>query len=128
MSLLTNKFPRPIPQSDYMVCRSVTWGSVGSIWGKTQAKGQTNSGRHIHGDNGGHYHPDAGWQTHTHEDGEREMEHVHDVLVGNNSRWISPGDRVLVVWVGDDPVVVDLILPATSIRQNTNNQRGGEQT
>lgn len=27
-SLLTNKFPLPIPQSDYMVSRSVAWGDV----------------------------------------------------------------------------------------------------
>ena len=26
MSLLTNKFPVPIPQSDYMVCRQLTGG------------------------------------------------------------------------------------------------------
>lgn len=31
MSLLTNKFPLPVPQSDYMVCRSVTWGKVGDM-------------------------------------------------------------------------------------------------
>ena len=28
MSLLTNRFPRPIPQTDYMVCRQLTLISV----------------------------------------------------------------------------------------------------
>ena len=28
MSLTTNQFPQPIPQSDYMVCRQLTLGSM----------------------------------------------------------------------------------------------------
>ena len=120
MSLLTNKFPLPIPQTDYVVCRSVALGGAGSILGQTQSVGKPNSGKHIHGENGGHFHPDAGWNTHTHVDDEGEMEHVHDVLVGDNLRWLTPGDRVLVAWVGDDACVMDVIFPATRIRHDTN--------
>lgn len=36
MSLKTNKFPLAIPKSDYMVCRSVTWGSVDDVWYHTE--------------------------------------------------------------------------------------------
>ena len=28
MSLVTNRFPQPIPQSDYMVCRQLTLGPI----------------------------------------------------------------------------------------------------
>ena len=64
-SLVTNEFPCPIPQSDYMVCRLAT----------------RNPQR----------------------DKQQEVTPI------------GPGDRVLVVWVGDDAVVIDRILPATVI-------------
>ena len=41
--------------------------------------------------------------------------HQHHVLIPEKMRSIKPGDRVLVAWVGDDAVVVDLVLPATAV-------------
>ena len=81
MSLLTNQFPCPIPQTDYMVCRQLTLGTVQSILAKTQNIGM----------------------------------HQHDVLVPEKLRQITPGDRVLVCWVGDDACVIDIVLPATEV-------------
>lgn len=81
-SLLTNTFPLPIPQSDYMVCRSVALGKADDIITKTKIAAV----------------------------------HTHDVFTGENLRWLKPGDRVLVAWVGDDPCVVDLIFPASRIK------------
>lgn len=52
MSLLTNKFPVPIPQSDYMVCRQLTLGPVYNILAKTQDIGMPHSGSHLHLVNG----------------------------------------------------------------------------
>jgi hypothetical protein len=116
MSLLTNKFPLPIPQKDYMVCRSVQWGEIDDIFYKTQYPGLDNSGEHFHGSNGEHTHPDVPLSgEHTHPVDAWEMQHVHDVLIGEKYRWLHPGDRVLVAWVGDDAVVIDLIFPATVI-------------
>lgn|GEM_PF-5890232 len=51
MSLLTDYFPVPVPQSDYMVCRSVQWGAVENIFYRTQDPGRENSGRRGHGHN-----------------------------------------------------------------------------
>lgn len=48
MSLLTNKFPVPIPQSDYMVCRQLTLGPTDNILAKTQDIGLPHSGSHLH--------------------------------------------------------------------------------
>lgn len=48
LSLLCNKFPLPIPQSDYMVCRSVLLGAVDDILYRTQEVGKDNSGLHYH--------------------------------------------------------------------------------
>jgi hypothetical protein len=133
MSLLTNYFPLPIPQTDYVVCRSVTWGPVGAYWANTQAVGEANSGEHKHGpDNGEHPHGSSGEHdghtsgdgAHEHPDTEgkhehpaegNEMQHVHHTLVGEKFRSIVPGDRVLVAWVGDDACVIDKITPAMGI-------------
>jgi hypothetical protein len=115
MSLMTNYFPKPIPQSDYMVCRSVTWGAVGSVFYRTQDTGEPNSGGHMHGSGGQHGGHAAGDGSHAHPADGAEMQHVHDVLVGPKYRWLRPGDRVLVAWVGDDPCVIDLVFPATVI-------------
>ena len=132
MSLKTNKFPLPIPQRDYMVCRSVTWGAVDSIYYKTQYTGGAGSGSHGHGTHGEHPHGTSGEHgghiggdgghdhpssegAHSHPASGGEMEHVHDVLIGPKYRWLLPGDRVLVAWVGDDACVIDLIYPATVI-------------
>lgn len=82
MSLRTDKFPRPIPQNMYVVCRSVTWGKVDDVFYKTNIV----------------------------------LDHSHETLVGQKFRWLQPGDRVLVAWVGDDACVIDLIYPATVIR------------
>jgi len=131
MSLLTNKFPLPIPQSDYVVCRSVQWGKVDDIFYQTQYPGKDNSGKHMHGDNGEHPHGASGGHaqytgngihshpdsegTHNHPEDGREMEHIHDMLIGPKFRWLEPGDRVLVAWAGDDACVIDIIYPATRI-------------
>lgn len=41
--------------------------------------------------------------------------HKHDVLLPKNMKSICPGDSVLVAWVGNDAVVIDIILPAAGI-------------
>ncbi len=94
-SLLTNKFPLPIPQSDYLVCRSVAIGKPDDILYKTR---------------------DTEPRSKVDYGGVPNTTHFHDVLIGNKIRQLKPGDRVLVAWVGDDPCVVDLILPASEIK------------
>jgi hypothetical protein len=115
MSLTTNYFPKTIPQADYMVCRSVTWGAVGAIFYQTQAPGNANSGEHMHGENGEHEGHTEGDGKHEHVAVGKEMQHIHDTLVGPKYRSVAPGDRVLVAWVGDDACVIDLIYPASAI-------------
>ena len=134
MSLLTNLFPKPIPQEDYMVCRQVTLGRTYDILAKTQDIGMPYSGSHIHhthdltcSHHGGIVTGTTGEETSAAPDPpippERQKGsdssdgmHQHHVLIPEKMRWLEPGDRVLVAWVGDDPVVVDLILPATVIK------------
>ena len=95
MSLLTNKFPLPIPQSDYMVCRDVAIGAENDVLYKTR---------------------DTEPRSKVDFSGEPNTTHFHDVLICEKMRWLKPGDRVLVAWVGNDPCVVDLIMPASTIK------------
>lgn len=121
LSILLNHFQHPIPQSDYSVCRSVMLGAVGDVLYQTQEISAENSGAHSHSDgaHGGH---EGGDGSHSHEP-EQGEQHVHDVLIGEKMRWLVPGDRVLVAWVGSDEVcVIDLIFPASTIQRTTSNQ------
>lgn len=121
MSLKTNTFAVAIPQTDYHVCRHLTFGPANNILAKTQDIGMPHSGTHLHKVNGpvgietGPA-PDppipsartAGGDAH-------DGEHQHHVLIPEKMRQIKPGDRVLVCWVGDDACVVDIVLPATEV-------------
>lgn len=90
-SLKTNTFSIPIPQSDYHVLRQLTLGATGSVLTSTLTEGT--HGGHISG-NGAH---------------------SHTIQVPEKMRSIKPGDRVLVAWVQNEPVVLDIILPATEL-------------
>lgn len=107
-SLMTNTYPIPIPKADYLVCRDVTHNPSVSL---TQTK--LGQGQHPHGSSGSHGGHGSGNGTHDHPD--TEGAHVHDVVVPETMRWLKPGDRVLVAWVQNDAVVIDVVLPATRI-------------
>lgn len=81
-SLLTNTYPLPIPQSDYLVCRHL----------KSRIVTANTSASSI-----GEY-----------------GDHSHTVEVSTCDS-LKIGDRVLVAWVQDDAVVVDVILEADSV-------------
>ncbi len=133
MSLLTNRFPQPIPQTDYMVCRQLTLGAAQSILGKTQDIGMPHSGSHIHKTinltcthHGGTQAGTVGEETAPAPDppvppgrsaggDSSDGMHQHHVLLPEKMRQIKPGDRVLVCWVGDDACVIDIVLPATEV-------------
>lgn len=106
MSLLTNTYPIPIPKTDYTVCRQLTLGATGAVLTATPI-----GGKHSHGPSGEHEQY-SGTGTHSHTD---EGEHGHNVLIPEKMRKLKAGDRVLVAWVQNEAVVVDIILPAASI-------------
>lgn len=129
-SLLTNTYPIPIPKKDYMVCRQLTLGPTNDILAKTQDIGLPHSGSHIHktinetGSCGCTVSGTVGEETGPAPDppipskrtaggDSSDGMHQHHVLIPEKMRKLLPGDRVLVAWVQNDAVVVDLILPAT---------------
>lgn len=46
--------------------------------------------------------------------------HAHAIPLPERLTSIQPGDRVLVAWVDDDPVVIDKFMPATVVEVKTN--------
>lgn len=125
-SLLTNTYPVPIPKSDYLVCRQLTLGGTSAHLTYTIPAGHAGDGTHTHGSSGKHAHDGGSHGGHTggdgshhHDGGEHthpdECPHVHDVLIPEKMRKLKPGDRVLVAWVQNDAIVVDLVLPASEL-------------
>lgn len=112
-SLKTNTFSQPIPKDSYLVCRQVTLGPTWDYLTSTIPIGKPGDGTHSHKDSGEHDGHTAGDGKHSHEN---EGPHVHTVLIPELMRSIKPGDRVLVAWVGNDAIVIDIIFPATEIR------------
>lgn len=133
-SLLTNTFTKPISVSDYSICRSISWnpakpmtmtcwegeapnigGWEGEDWSEDGWKGgpmdlhnpPIGIPPHGHDKKGAHNHDLCGSGV-----------HYHDVYLPDKMRWIKPGDRVLVAWVGVDAVVIDIILNAEAVLEN----------
>lgn len=84
-SLLTNTFPIPIPKGDYSVCRSIN----GFLLATSESSwiGHLQNDTHVHGSSSG------------------VSNHSHDVSMPK----LKPKDRVLVAWVQNEAVVVDVI-------------------
>ncbi len=104
-SLLTNTFPKPIPKTDYLVCRSVSYDPEPAFT-KTWWKGESPA------DHVGHGHGNKG------EHPQECSKHYHDVYLAEDMRPIRPGDRVLVAWVQNDAVVIDIVLPADMVKES----------
>ena len=90
-SLTTNHFPMPIPKEHYSVCRSVTYSPKVALT-ETYVDGS-------------HDHPGAG----------PPGLHSHQVKLPEKMYWIRPGDRVLVAWVENEAVVIDIVFNASTI-------------
>ena len=105
-SLKTNTFAKPIPKGDYSVCRQLTLGATNGHLTYTIGGGNSGDGTHSHGSSGTHGGHVSGTGSHTHTN---EGAHVHDVLIPEVMRSIEPGDRVLVAWVQNEAVVIDIV-------------------
>lgn len=79
-SLTTNTFPVPIPKGDYSVCRHV--GSLSFTISEGEHTGHEGQTQEYH--TGGH---------------------THTVKLPE----VKPGDRVLVAWVQNEAVVIDVL-------------------
>ena len=131
-SLKPNTYDVAVPKEAWMVCRQLTLGATNAHLTWTVSAGHPGDGTHSHGPSGEHSHSggrhpnhpeEQGGGEHTHSgDGQHvhtnEGPHAHSVLVPGAMRGVQPGDRVLMAWVGRTPVVIDIILPATTLGGN----------
>lgn len=100
-SLSVSSLSNPIPKGEYMVTLHLQTENTGGTLTETAV-----DGTHSHGPSGGHsQYQGSGVHSHT-----NEGPHKHVVLVGGTIRGVQPGDRVLVVWVGTEPIVVDIVV------------------
>ena len=106
-SLKANNFNKPIPKGSYSVCRQLTLGETDTHLTFTVKGGNPNDGTHNHGSSGTHGGHLGGDGSHVHTN---EGAHRHDVLIPEKMRSLKPGDRVLVAWVQNEAIVVDLIV------------------
>ena len=92
MSLTTDGLNGSISKDDYMVDIRLT-----------QDKYETSETDHTHsgGTHGGH---ESGSGSHTHDGGK----HKHELP--SSFRKLKAGDRVLVAWIGNDPIVVSIVV------------------
>ena len=61
-----------------------------------------------------HRHPADSREVHTHATSP-ESNHVHQVLIPESMRWLHPGDRVVVAWVQNEAIVLDIVKKASVI-------------
>lgn len=107
LSLTPDSIKVPIPKGEYMVCLTLTGGyDTSETTHSHDAGGHTHSG----GTHGGHT---SGSGDHTHSGGEHTHTggpHTH--RLPEAFRNLKPGDRVLIAWCGNEPVVVSIVVPS----------------
>lgn len=91
MSLSTDSLQSTIPQGAYMVNLMLTGGS------RTSSESHTHSG-------GSHEGHESGSGDHSHSGGD----HSHELP--ESFRGLQAGDRVLVAWCGNEPVVIAIVV------------------
>ena len=94
LSLTINSFPRPVPKSDYSVCRSVLYDPSVPLT-ETYTDGT-------------HSHPGAG----------EPGLHFHEVKLPKKMYWLLPGDKVLVAVVQNEFIVIDKVYNAQHLGES----------
>lgn len=106
LSLSVSRFANPIPKDEYMVSLDLTHENYFTY------NELNSSTKKPHHHEGGMHSQFSGDGYHTHDDG------LHDHRVPSVFRPLQPGDRVLVAWVGDDAVVICVVVPSNTITKN----------
>ena len=108
LSLTTDSLKTPIPKGDYMVSLALTHKNYYTY---NELNSSANAPhKHYHGDHGGHLSGD-GSHSHT-------TDGLHDHRAPSVFRQLKAGDRVLVAWCGNEPVVVDIVVSSNTITEN----------
>lgn len=106
LSLTTDSIKTPIPPSQYMVSIKLTHDTYFTY------NEMNSSAAAPHHHEGGTHAQKGGSGYHTHDDG------LHDHRLPSVFRRLQVGDRVLVAWAGNEPVVIDIVVAGTDILRN----------
>ena len=96
LSLTVDSIGDPIPQADYMAALHLTHQDY-----------RPEETTHTH--SGGSHSQYTGNGSHSHDGGS------HDHRLPSTFRRLKAGDRVLVAWVGFEPVIIDIVVAGTTI-------------
>lgn len=106
LSLTTDSIKTPIPPNQYMVSLHLTHDTYFTY-------NELNSSAAAPHHHEGGTHPQRGGSGyHTHDDG------LHDHRLPSVFRALQEGDRVLVAWAGNEPVVIDIVIGGDVVNKN----------
>lgn len=106
MSLTVYSIPSQIPPEEYMIALHLSHENYFTYNELNSSAGAP----HHHA--GGEHAQQGGSGSHTHDDG------LHDHRVPSVFRRLQPGDRVLVAWVGFEPIIIDIVVAGTTVTSN----------
>lgn len=100
LSLTVDGIDGKIPKSEYMISITLSHNNY-----RTSVESHSHDG----GNHGGHL---SGSGSHTHGGGD------HDHRLPSVFRGLKAGDRVLVVFVGNEPVITDIVVSGDKVNKN----------
>lgn len=107
LSLSVDGIKGSIPSSAYMIAFHLSHENYFTYNELNSSK----EAPHVH--RGGEHSQMSGDGYHTH-----DTDGLHDHRVPSVFRRLKPGDRVLVAWVGYDPIIVDIVVAGYTITKN----------
>lgn len=105
--LTTDSIKTPIPPSQYMVSLHLTHETYYTY---NELNSSANA-PHVH--EGGEHSQCKGSGHHVH-----DTDGLHDHRLPSVFRKLQPGDRVLVAWAGNEPVIIDIVVAGTAVTPN----------
>ena len=108
LSLTVDSLSNTIPKGSYMVSLALTHDTYYTY---NEMNSSANK-PHVHqaGEHEGH---ESGTGAHTH-----DKDGLHDHRAPSVFRNLKPGDRVLVAWVGHEPIVISIVVSSLTVTVN----------
>lgn len=113
LSLTVDSLPTPIPPEEYMIDLILTHNTYYTYNELYNTDMVPTRSPHVHKGREAAHLQAAGDGVHIH-----NTDGLHDHRVPSVFRKIEPGDRVLVVWIGHEPIIVAIVVAGTTSTSN----------